>query len=120
MGVSTDGILAYGLAFDDEGPDFEALCEHLGGDAEGLSGYDVEDLADELLESKGLGLLRHCSGEYPMFIITLRNSYVRATRGNAERIRELPAPTPSQEQYLKDLQAGLGGELGVWLCSYWG
>lgn len=44
MGVSTDGILAYGLAFTDgDGAlNLETLCEHLGADAKGLSRCDSD------------------------------------------------------------------------------
>lgn len=130
MGVSTNGILVYGLSFDEgelnqaklakflgyETPQGEAAADEEDEDPE--DDYERSEAVDKLLEKQGLSLTWHCSYDFPMFIIGCGE--VTARRGYPEVIKELPLPSDRQAEALLNLKNKFGGKLGVWLCSMWG
>lgn len=94
MGTSTDGILAYGVALHDydecgieelpfmEGhDDFDDLIAQLAGLPEyGEEGHSW-DKKREAVEAFPLELVRHCSGDYPNWILAVRGTVKTARRG---------------------------------------
>ena len=114
MGISTDAILVYGLSFDEGDLDVEDLAAY-------LNFRCTEDDAApsdlyEPLEKRGLKCVTHQHCESPVYIIGC--SVTTASRGYPEKMVSLPEPTADQAAELARMQAVLGGELGVWLCSY--
>ncbi|QJA43039.1 hypothetical protein [Phaeobacter phage MD18] len=99
MGTSTDGILAYGVALHDydelpyeELPfangteSFEELIHQLAGlPAYGEEGHSF-DKQREAEEAFPLELVRHCSGDYPNWILAVRGTVKTANRGYPEAL----------------------------------
>ena len=66
MGISSDGIVAWGYDLGDpEEWDYEL----------------DEDKLDELSDTKPVRLELHCSYEYPMYFVTISESVISASRG---------------------------------------
>jgi len=132
MGVSTNGILVYGLSFDEGELNHSKLAKFLGyespqGEADDAdddedAGADADcersEAVDKLLKQQGLSLTWHCSYDFPMFIIGCGE--VTARRGYPEAVEDLPRPSEQQAEALLNLKNKFGGKLGVWLCSMWG
>ncbi|MEV4939590.1 hypothetical protein [Streptomyces zaomyceticus] len=94
MGVSTDAILAYGYELQEFEPDDMEWIEE---DEDGYTDLD-ESLAKRLREAgvTGVGFTRHCSVDYPMYILT---TYERTSwRGSVGKVdaHELVARPPSE------------------------
>lgn len=114
MGVSTNGILAYGISFDEDEIQLEELGEYLGLESD----TDEEEIVDEL-KKLGLELIVHCSGECPMYIIG--HEVATAYRGYPEEITkklDLIKGDKTAEK-LHKIQKRFGGKWGLWLCSMW-
>lgn len=129
MSTSTDGILVYGLSFEEGALDVTALGEYLefkpemseyyvkGAKLHGTGELDVYDLGKPL-KKLGLAVTHHCHCEYPMYILGCGET--TASRGYPVLIKELPQPNEKQAEALAAIKKKLGGKLGVWLCSYLG
>lgn len=80
MGLSTDAILCYGIALDDD----ESWEVH---DVMGVEEYDNDEFCEwlekinEELEAVGLYIDSHCSAEYPMYYICVHETAISANRG---------------------------------------
>jgi hypothetical protein len=98
MGVSTDGILAFGVALELEQEPFpwpgvdpeseEAEEMDLGmwlGKQAGLPDTDFAKMR-ELEAQCPIESVTHCSHEYPMFIVALRGYYKSASRGHVVEV----------------------------------
>jgi len=93
MGTSTDAILCYGIEVKNEDGDNgdlsgEDIAKFFGITEEELemSEEDAVELVENLLEDSPLELERHCSGDYPMYILHLKGYHHRAWRGNPQKI----------------------------------
>jgi len=83
MGVSTNGILCFGFDLGEEIERPAVFLNNIGTpDEDEKWGDDTKDFPVELIT--------HCSGEYPMYIIALKNTHVWANRGYPQVIEELP------------------------------
>jgi len=103
VGVSTDGILFFGIVFDDE---TETETEFL------------------FLESKGsIKIDTHCSGEYPMYFLTIKGYHHTAYRGCPQEIQSFDRPSDGDIEELRHYCTVNNlpyTEPKWWLVSYWG
>jgi hypothetical protein len=115
VGVSTDGILAYGV--DIGGPDDEHWSLEVPDEfkEEGESEYLYQ-----LCKDFGCELVVHCSDPYPMYIIAAAK--ITAWRGHPQQIKNLDVPEGANERIAKALaKLGLPAKAPIWiLTSYWG
>ena len=118
MGVSTDGILVFGIPLE-EGVEFPEVA-------------NFDDDFEEYLYQKRrddpnfpVELVSHCSCEYPMYILAIAGTEFSASRGYVQKIDNLPTVTETQIDQLRafaeahDLDDWLDGEPGWYLCSNW-
>jgi len=98
MGVSTDAILTFGIDLNDELPAFltnaeteeehDDLDDFLAHEA-GLTDWRAEGHYEKkraLVESCPVEIVRHCSGEYTMYILAVRGTVRTAYRGHLTEI----------------------------------
>jgi len=131
MGQSTDGILVFGIPLE-EGVELEFLEEH---------DRDFEEFVDaqtgvnwreagfpaveEARKAFGITLVRHCSCDYPMYILALTGTETTASRGYPQKIESLRDIPQQQIDKLiafadsYDLTDSFDGEPGWYLCSDW-
>jgi hypothetical protein len=124
MGTSTDGLLFWGITLDeDERPwlsedheedeDFDPedmIARHLGLEEPGEYPLPNKEAwteywarKNEALKTFQVELDSHCSGEYPIYFITLKQHHYRAARGYPKEID--PAKlvvTPGEIERLKE------------------
>lgn len=98
MGISSDGILVYGIPYDeDETP---AFLEEFEGDFDGYLdsisglpdyGQPGHDFAAQraFREACPVDVVTHCSYDYPMYIIAVRGTESRNSRGYVTEIASL-------------------------------
>ena len=160
MGVSTDGILCYGICLpeeeeltwlkakgeeedkgekDEEGEyeegetlDFEDFIVKLEGLKEPTTDYNTDekgwrkywDAKERLQDKVGIDLVYHCSSDYPMHILAIRESVHNASRGNPEKLgKEIKGQPKEWDARLKAFckRVGIEYEDPEWiLCSDWG
>lgn len=93
MGQSTDAYIWYALECENENesdlPD--SVSAKLRGLIPELSGDDVDsweytDRANKLLEPLGCAITSHCSCDYPVYVLAIKDSEVRARRGYPKRL----------------------------------
>lgn len=154
MGVSTDAILCWGIKLtEDEGPlPWADKAEELGydvdEDSDGFLAYalcgiekpkeewvdggenqnyrDYWDAKREALKNYGVEVVTHCSYDYPMYLLAISPSKVRANRGYPQTILRSDMDRPEADNWqekLRDACEKLGIEpaAGEWiLCSLWG
>lgn len=119
MGVSTDGILVFGIPLE-EGIEFPEVEGY--GDDFGEYVYDArrED------PNFPVDLVTHCHHEYPMYILAVSGTETTASRGYPQKIDGLPEVSAAQIDRLRafadahDLGDYCEGEPGWYLCSMWG
>ena len=115
MGVSTDGILFYGAHLPEITENVvRLLC--LDPDEE----YDEWELMEELCKKYGLSFGAHCSYDYPVFYVYIKQ--YSASRGYPEKIINqsiLKEDTEKLKLLLKDLDIE-EDQIGWWLASMWG
>lgn len=137
MGTSTDAILIYGVMLSDfdeeqyeelpfageEDDDFDDfILRRAGVPTYGQEGHCFKK-SREAVEKFPLTLVSHCSGEYPMWILGIKETYKRASRGHPVTLNG-SLPTIPNDGVLV-LQA-FCEEFGIefvpdWiLCSDWG
>jgi hypothetical protein len=149
MGQSTDAILCWGIEVteDDEGVPWDEAAEEAGFDE---GGADEEYLAlvlcglapyrgdndaalreywkakREALKACDIELVRHCSYDYPMYVLAIAASKVKANRGYPQTITKAhidQAEADTWQAKLTDACEKLGVEpqSGQWiLCSMLG
>ena len=133
MGVSTNGILVFGIQLpEEEKPefleefdgDFDTFVDSLSGLPQwGEEGHDfAKDKA--FRDSFPVDLVWHCSYDYPMFILTVRGTDETAYRGSPEVIDpEKLFVTLEKIEALRSFceEYGIEWEEPKWyLCSMWG
>jgi hypothetical protein len=81
MGTSTGAILVFGIELEEEhepwGRDQDEWLEKDGREILGLQG----EKQYEILEQHPVEIIQHCSYEYPMYILAVRETEKRAWRG---------------------------------------
>lgn len=94
MGVSTDGILVFGIDLGEEVPefledfvsDFDSFLSSISGlPGYGEAGHDFKK-DQGFRDSHPVDMTWYCSYDYPMFILTVRGTETRVSRGDAEEI----------------------------------
>jgi len=133
MGTSTDGILLWGIALEDEGLPESLLDLDEEGDEEvaiarlyGLE-YDGKDdkyweAKEKLLKEIGCELVNRCSYDCPMYVAAVSASVKRCWRGEPTAIKNLNVGEdwePKLRAFCKKL--GIKWTRPKWLlCSFWG
>lgn len=148
MGVSTDGILFYGIAYGED-LDVSELAEHHGiayedfdfdfetlyADKMGVKSptgdYDLDPevfkkyWADkrEINKKSGCEIGTYCSGDYPMYYLAIKDGHYSVSRGSETEIPDGLTAKPEWKQQLELYCAfmGLPFKEPKWLLvSYWG
>ncbi len=108
MGSSTDGEITFGFVLDDgEDNDF----------------FEEKDIY-ELVEKEKLELVNYCSGDYPMYLIGIKESHKSCYRGGPEEIEE--SHFKHKEEWVTKLKEFMekykipDRRIGWYLTSYWG
>lgn len=115
MGVSTDGILVFGCDMG-EGEDLEEDSPF------GLLVKEDDDC--DLPDDAPVEVVRHCSYDYPMYILAVRGTKKRASRGYLQEID--PASFVIDGEKIAAAKAfaearGIEWKDPKWfLCSLWG
>lgn len=116
MGQSTDALLMYGIRLTDEA-DLEYDEEADEGSAAARLAWSGDDVDGVTIES-------HCSGEYPMYIIAIKATVIRAWLGHPKDID--PAKLVAQSEWADKLQAFVlkyklptEGQMGWIMASNW-
>lgn len=87
MGVSTDGILAFGIDFGEELPEFLADFEDVWWDyTDSISGETDYKKRSEFRDNHIADLVMYCSYEYPMYILAINGTKTEVSRGYTEEI----------------------------------
>lgn len=96
MGVSSDGLLWYGVALEDDGYD-DDLSERLEQIIEGADGEGYGDGREWLAEHSltGVEFVHHCSYDYPMYGLAVAGTSARAARGYPKRVDLGSTPDPA-------------------------
>lgn len=126
MGISSDGILVYGIQlkeefFDDSFSDDEDIENE---DAGGLSGAKLlswmqyhNKPVDDII------LVTHCSYDYPMYILGINETECTAWRGSPVKIKSLsidPEWDIKIKSFIKKYKIKTTKSIGWWLCSIYG
>jgi hypothetical protein len=120
VGQSTDAILCYGIPLEED-YDFDEAFSGKIKDEDLEEDYISGWTASEYLEKEtDCVLISHCSCDYPMFILSVEESKIRAWRGDPKEVTSLDVKPEWNEKIQKvaDLM-GLSGKPGWWLASDW-
>jgi len=140
MGVSTNAILFYGIAYDDdvempwedEIMDPEDFYARARGAKIPTVEYEMDKRAHErfwderrkLMRASGVEIGRHCSDRYPMLYLATRETEITAYRGFPKTVDPKGlVPPKDADKKLKDFceTMGLPYRQPEWtLVSYWG
>ena|SRR6218665_1878172 len=136
MGVSTDGILVFGIPLEEEDcapafleeydGDFDSFLDSKNGLPQwGEPGHDWNK-THEWRKNFPIDLTRHCSHEYTMYILSVRGTEKTASRGYVEEI-DPRSMIDSITQKDIDILKAFCDEYGIewaepkwYLCSMWG
>lgn len=133
MGVSTDGILVFGIQLpEEETPeflegfenDFDDFIDSLNGLPQwGEEGHDWNK-THAFRDNFPVDLVQHCSYDYPMYILAVRGTEIMASRGYPKEIDPLTLKVdPEKIEFLRKFceEYGIEWEEPKWyLCSMWG
>lgn len=137
MGVSTDGILVFGIAYDEgelpeflsawadergeEDPDFDEYLDSISGLPQyGEEGHDFTK-SREWREAQPVEMVHHCSYDYPMYILAVRGTKTTAWRGHPQVITSLDVSGAKIAAFAAwCAERGVKGEPRWILCSMWG
>lgn len=133
MGTSTNGILLYGFSLEEEDSKPWNIM-----DSSGEPYEDYEEALDTVLgttdkewkersearEALGVDLELHCSYDYSMYMVAIKETVVTAYRGSPVKV----ATRPPEEDWDKKLRVFCkllkinikGLKPAWWLCSLWG
>lgn len=125
MGTSTDAILCYGININEN---YLADCEEDTGELdESWAKENGSKLIRWMLyygESvNGVKIITHCSDEYPMYLLVAEGSDVTAWRGYPKKINSIDPNLNWNNliaNFVEENNVQTDGEIGWWLCSYWG
>jgi hypothetical protein len=115
VGISSDGLVWFGVASDDESRPFdEDVLASLAGiepneDGEYEEIEDLEEVVSETLGYYDCELVTHCSYDYPMYGIALKSLRFRAWRGYPMEFTP-KRPTKRQIEKLKQAMEAVGWE----------
>src|SRR5215217_6040867 len=125
MGVSTDGILVFGIDLGEELPEFLEDFEDTWWDfTDSISGETDYKKKSEFRDNFPIDLVRYCSYEYPMFILDVNGTETTVARGYVEEI--VPSDLVVPQGKIDALKAfceeyGIEWQEPKWLlCSMWG
>lgn len=134
MSTSTDGILFWGIHFDEgefePGWEWEDAYAATKGVIKPTAPYEGNEniysaywaAKRDAVESAGCLVDAHCSGEYPMFYVAVKASQTVNRRGYPEEIKSLEVGA-DWEAKLRAFCEALGvpwSQPKWWLVSYWG
>ena len=127
MGVSTDGILVYGIPMEEEFNFMGELytdeyIDHL------LGVEECEwDVRRDARNACPVEIVSHCSYDYPMYIVALTGTRIWASRGypvevDPEKLNIDPEKIKEYHKFITDKGIPVPeGETPHWvLCSMWG
>ena len=130
MGVSSNGILVYGINFDEEPPEFiEAFDNDFDDYLNSLSGLPEygqpgHDFAAQraFRETVPADMTMYCSYEYPMYILAVRGTETVVHRGYVKDIESLEVPADRVEAFKAwCIDRGIQNPEPKWLlCSMYG
>jgi hypothetical protein len=128
MGVSTDGILVFGFPVGNEGEHPEFLGEHEDIDdfiaGEWKTGETDYAVRKAVIDACPADLTLHCSYDYSMYIIAVRGTELKCSRGDAVEVSaEHLAVSPERIAAFKAWceTAGIDYQEPRWLLtSLWG
>ena len=110
MGVSSDGILFYGVPVN-VGEDAELSAREVFVDSEGNHIGWEEWLNGKLGEGHGLNMVLYCSYDYTMYGLCVADSYAYVARGDSTNVTELVnIPTIPWRKRIQDAMTALGLE----------
>lgn len=115
MGTSTDAILVYGI------PIAEDTIAPAGDDEE-TPASGPQYLLDYNVEN-GITITKHCSYDFPMYILSISDTVSRAYRGSPLPMRfrkTKPEWRTKLRAYAKKHKLETDGKPGWYLCSMWG
>lgn len=130
MGVSTNGILVFGIELGEELPEFLEDFDDTWWDfTDSISGVADDDSERwekrrDFRDNFPVELVSHCSYEYPMYILAVNGTEITASRGSPEVID--PASLVVSPEKIEELRKfceeyGIEWEEPKWyLCSMWG
>lgn len=116
MGTSTDAYLVWGIQIEDGWG--QGLQETEDDDATPTIEYRLAYSGDVV---DGIRAVAHCSGEFPMYILS-DGEHKSAYRGNPESIdprRLKPGDAQALREFAAKHDIPLTGEAVWWLCSWW-
>ena len=133
MGVSTDGILVLGIDLGEDlpefmGDDFDTWLEEQSGiNPPNHNDYDNDwpkywDAMREYKQDFPVDVVRHCSGDYPMYILAVNGTEHKASRGDPVIIDpvNLSFNTIEVEKFIDFCdEHGIDGTPQWLLCSMW-
>jgi len=136
MGISSNGILVFGIAYEEDENDFPwASCdfeEWYSREVCGVKEADFErcddywDARRAAAKSAPVDLVLHCMYDYPMYILAPRNTFVSNSRGFPKEIDVTAYSLEKQAAWRKVLQEFCEThgiffkEPKLWLCSLMG
>lgn len=125
MGVSTDGILVFGIDLGEELPEFLEEFEDTWWDfTDSISGETDYKKRSAFRDKFPVDLVRYCSYEYPMYILAVNGTETTVSRGYVEEIDPQQLTVEAEKiAALKNFCEEYGIEYSEpkWLlCSMWG
>ncbi len=132
MGISSDGMLVFGIEWEDddtmpefmgEFDDFDEYLDSLNDLPDyGEPGHSFSD-QQEARDKIPVDMVRHCSYDYPMFIFAVRGYEFSASRGypmeiTADKLKVDPEKLKAFKLWLAE--RGIQGEPSWFLCSIMG
>lgn len=125
MGVSSDGILVYGIdlgeerpAFLGEGAEFDDLLLQEGGQPKwGDDGFSWAN-KNAFLETQPADLTSYCSYDYPMYILSVRGTETNVARGYVKEISSLSVDAGKRAAFIAWCEAhGIESPEPKWLLA---
>lgn len=130
MGVSTDGILVFGIELGEELPEFlEDFYDIWWDFTDSISGVAEDDpkrceKRRDFRDNFPVELVSHCSYEYPMYILAVKGTKITASRGSPKVIDPTSlVVSPEKIEKLRKFceEYRIEWEEPEWyLCSMWG
>lgn len=125
MGISSDGILVYGIDLGEEKPEF--LGDHEDMDellmAEGSQpqwGDEGHDFKKQwaFLATCPADLTMYCSYDYPMYILSVRGTKKDVARGYVEEVESLSVDDAKRDEFIAWCEAhGIENPQPKWLLA---
>lgn len=104
MSTSTDAIICFGVEFEDDD----------------IEDWNEDEWLSEKYDTKLLSVVRHCHDDEPMYIVSVRGTYVKAWRGDPRAFDVQEMSKHITQEALDELRKISDKEPKWFLCSYWG